>query len=628
MKRKSQMGGSDSMVFRAIGVCVLGVALLLGEGADAQRPADVADEKRPAKDRICFTLYTVHAKTLKLTAQFYPLLNTEPFVASLQVQKNGAWETVDTADIAYPGYTATFRVEDWEDDREHRYRVAHNKTAFYAGRIKSNPIEKETFVLASMSCNSAVPNHGGQIGKQDIVDNLKKIQPDLIFFAGDQVYDHSQHYRFWLRFGREFGELTRNTPTVCLPDDHDVGQANLWGDGGKRCESRDGMAGGYYMPVAYVQEVERAQTSHLPDPFDPTPILRGIGVYYTHLNWGGMSFAILEDRKFKSGPARFKKHPGARADSITKPGYDPKRLDSPDATLLGERQLRFLEHWVTDWKDAQMKCVLSQTVFAQTCNYSGQHEKPLFADFDCNGWPQTGRNRALSVIRKSFACLVAGDQHLATVVQHGVDEWNDSGFSFASPAIANFWLRWWDPKTPGRNHRPGEPKYTGEYLDGFHNKMTVHAAANPTDEDRAAEGDKLSTRAAGVGVIRFNKPARTITFECWPRHVDMTGPASAQYPGWPITIDQADNFPMRGKPLLPKIMLPGPNVVVTVTDSQTSEVVSSLRVSGTEYQPATPMQGSYDVAIGEGADALMIRGLQSKQANTNTVDATALAVAN
>ena len=58
------------------------------------------------------------------------------------------------------------------------------------------------------------------------------------------------------------------------------------------------------MPVEYVKRVERAQTSHLPDPYDPTPIQRGIGVYYTQYNWGRISMAILEDRKFKTGPGR------------------------------------------------------------------------------------------------------------------------------------------------------------------------------------------------------------------------------------------------------------------------------------------------------------------------------------
>ena len=57
-------------------------------------------------------------------------------------------------------------------------------------------------------------------------------------------------------------------------------------------------------PADFVKMVERTQTSHLPDPFDPTPVGQGIGVYYSHLVWGRVSIAILEDRKFKSGCAR------------------------------------------------------------------------------------------------------------------------------------------------------------------------------------------------------------------------------------------------------------------------------------------------------------------------------------
>ncbi|TWT40670.1 hypothetical protein [Botrimarina hoheduenensis] len=574
---------------------------------------------RPAIDRIAFALYTVHNKTLKLTAQFYPIHDHEPFRAELQVLRNTDWITVDAADIAYPGLTAAFRVDDWDDRRSHPYRVRHNGTAFYKGTVQANPHEQDEFVVAALSCNSTKPAHGGDLSKADIVANLTKVKPDLLFFAGDQVYDHSLHYYYWLQFGRDFGDLLRNTPTVCLPDDHDVGQANLWGASGIRCAERDGQAGGYYMPPEYVKEVERAQTSHLPDPFDPTPVHQGIGVYYTHLNWGGVSFAILEDRKFKSGPGPFKGNRKGRADSITEPGYEPRDLDAEEAVLLGDRQLRFLEHWVTDWRNADMKCVLSQTAFAQTCNYSGSQERELLADFDSNGWPQSGRNRALSVIRKGFACHLAGDQHLGTVVQHGLDEWGDASYGFATPAIANYWLRWWDPKQPGGNRRPGAPWHTGDFLDGFGNKITMHAAANPTATERQAEGKELSTRAAGFGLIRFNKPKRTITFECWPRNVDITDPSAEPYEGWPITISQADNFPQRGKPELPKLRFREPSQVVSVYD-KAGRVVSSLRTQGDTYQPRTPEVDSYRVVIGEEPDGQWSRTLTSTYGNRTVID--------
>jgi hypothetical protein len=51
--------------------------------------------------------------------------------------------------------------------------------------------------------------------------------------------------------------------------------------------------------------VQHTQTNHLPDAFDPTPVLQNIPVYYTHWNWGPLSFAIVEDRKFKLSKVSF-----------------------------------------------------------------------------------------------------------------------------------------------------------------------------------------------------------------------------------------------------------------------------------------------------------------------------------
>jgi len=570
------------------------------------------------KDRICFALYTVHANTLKLTAQFYPIRDFEPFEATLQIKDGDQWDTRATADIAYPGYTATFRVEDWDDTKERDYRVVHNNIAFYRGTVRENPTEQQYFVMAAFTGNSTDSGHGGDIPKTDIVENLKKVKPDLLFFSGDQVYNHSEHYLYWLNFGRDFGEIIRNTPTVCLPDDHDVGQGNLWGAGGKQCYDRSGVEGGYYMPVAYVQEVERAQTSHLPDPYDPTPIQRGIGVYYTSLTWGGISFAILEDRKFKAGPGTYVKRNGKPTDSITEPGVDTRQYDAKGATLLGDRQLKFLEAWTTDWKDAEMKCVLSQTIFAQGCNYSGKHEKELKADFDSNGWPQTGRDKALATIRKSYACMVAGDQHLGTMIHHGIDDWGDAGYSFCVPSIANYWLRWWDPHQPGKNKIPGSPDYTGDYLDGFSNRITMLAAANPTAAEKN-EGGKLSTRAAGFGVVKFDKLDRTITFECWPRNIDITDPASKQYTGWPVTISQRDNYSMNNGFVLPELEISEPDQVISIFDASTDELVSSIRIQGHSLKPTVPKPGTYHLAIGDPENKHWRRDLEASEQTDRTI---------
>ena len=571
-----------------------------------------------AEDRICFALYTVHENTLKLTAQFYPIKSQEPFIAKLQIPKEEKWVDMAETDIIYPGYTAHFRIEDWDDTQETKYRVVHNNAAFYEGIIRKNPKDKDRIVMGAFTCNSIYPQHDGNISKQDIVDNIKKLNPDLLFFSGDQVYDHSQHYLYWIKFGEDFGEIIRNYPTICIPDDHDVGQGNLWGAGGKKATARNGVSGGYYMPASYVNEVQRVQTWHLPDPYDPTPVEQGITVYYTDLKWGGISFAILEDRKFKSGLEGVFIHPGKQIDAIHDPDFDTRQLNVPHATLLGDRQLKFLEDWTTDWENAEMKSILSQTIFAQAANYSGKYGLEVYGDPDANGWPQGGRNKALSVIRKSFSCMIAGDQHLGTVIKHGIENWGDAGYSFCTPAIANYWVRWWKPKTPGKNREKDAPAYTGDFLDGFHNKITMLATANPTEQEKS-EGGKLSTRAAGFGVVTFDKKARKITFDCWGRNIDISDPKSKQYYGWPITISQTDNFSIKEGYELPTLKISKPDQVVTVRNYYTNEVVSSLRIKGKECQPEVLQSGSYTIEVGEDRGMRRFFEVEAVKKNEKTI---------
>jgi len=550
---------------------------------------------------ICFALYTVQDNILKLNAQLYPLEPDESRNVRLEARRNGTWRQIAQTQVIEQGWTAPFRVENWDSTRDVEYRVAHGSNAYYTGTIRKNPIDKDVIVVAAFTGNSINPNHGGDIPKSDIVENIERLKPDLLFFSGDQVYDHFKHYAAWLKFGRDFGEIIRNIPTVTIPDDHDVGQANLWGQGGRPSYTRAGHDGGYAAPVEYVKEVERAQTSHLPDPFDPTPIERGIGVYYTDLTIGRVSFAIIEDRKFKTGPAGLLPDNGwrpTRPDHISKPGYDPTALDVPEARLLGERQLKFLRHWAADWRDCDMKAVLSQTIFAGGAHIHGAISNRLLVDLDSNGWPQSGRNRALMEFRKAFALMIAGDQHLATIIHHGVNNFNDSGYSMCVPSIANLYLRWWAPLEPGKNREPEAPEYTGEFLDGLGNKLTMLAVANPSPERNG--GNKLTTRAAGFGVVKFNVKTRKIIMECWPRNVDITDPATRQYPGWPRTIDQMDNYARQAVAYLPTIEVSGmANPVVQIIDESNDEIVYTLRINGTSFRPKVFKTGRYTIKVGE-----------------------------
>lgn len=552
------------------------------------------------KDKIiCFALYTVHNNIMKMTAQLYPLDDDDPRTVRLQIRRDDKWVQIGESQVIEKGWIATFRVQNWDSTRDIEYRLAHGSSAYYTGTIKKDPVNKDTIVVAAFTGNSIYPRHGGDIPKTDIIKNIKNIKPDLLFFSGDQVYDHKRHYAYWLKFGHDFGGIIRNIPTVTIPDDHDVGQSNLWGAGGKKSNTQAGHDGGYFKPVEYVKEVERAQTSHLPDPYDPTPIQRGIGVYYTSLTIGRVSFAIIEDRKFKTGPEGVVPQQGPRPDHILNPDYDPKNLDVPGAKLLGDRQLKFLRHWAADWHDCDIKAVLSQTIFCGGAHLHGNVTKRLLADLDSNGWPQTGRNKALAEIRRAFAIHIAGDQHLASIFHHGIDDWDDACYSFCVPSIANLYLRWWDPLTPGKNRLPGMPEYTGRHLDGLANKITCWAVANPSKEPHP--GDKLTTRAAGFGVVRFNKHTREITFECWPRSVDVTDPDAKQYPGWPKTIKQQDNYGRKALAYLPTLEIKNTlNPVVQVIDESNNEVLYTLRINGQTFRPKVFHHGTYTINIGHG----------------------------
>ncbi len=604
------------------------VWIILQAGSQGMAAAPWEIPEVAPEDRICFALYTVHENTLKMTAQLYPLADGESRTAALEIKKDGRWEKVTQTRITEENYgnkardktwTAHFRVENWDMTKDRPYRVvALEGKATYEGLIRRDPVDKDRIVVAAFTGNSIYHRHGGDIPRTDIVRNIKKLDPDLLFFSGDQVYDHKHHLGYWLKFGRDFGEIIANRPTITIPDDHDVGQANLWGAAGKKSLTGAGHDGGYYMPVSYVKAVERAQTWHLPDPYDPTPVKRGIGVYYTDLTLGGVSFAIIEDRKFKSGPQGLIPKQGPRPDHIRNPDYDPKSVDVPEAVLLGERQLKFLRQWGKDWRGAEMKAVLSQTIFCGGAHVHGKVGGRLHADLDSNGWPQTGRNKALAEIRRCFAVHIAGDQHLGTIFHHGIDDWEDACYSFCVPSIANLYLRWWDPLKPGKNRQPGMPEYTGRHFDGFNNRVTCWAAANPSKERNG--GNKLTTRAAGFGVVEFDKAQREITFNCWPRKVDVSDPDAKQYPGWPKTVEQRDNYGRKAVAYLPTLKIKGKrDPVVQIIDESGGEVVYTIRINGNTFCPKVFARGSYTVKVGEGKNIKTLSGVKttdSKDAKT------------
>jgi hypothetical protein len=538
----------------------------------------------PREQVVAFALYTQQAGVLKLTAQLYPLKPGEPRETRLEFQRAGKWVEAAKTPVLYPGWTSHFRIENWDASKDVAYRVRHGEKAEFTGLIRRDPLDKDVIVVANMSCNSSRTT--GR--RPEILENLKLQNPDLLFFAGDQTYRHTEHTAGW------------------------IGHPNLWGENGAKSTLSGNADGGYAYPAAYVNLVQRQQTWHLPDAVDPGPVDQGISVYFTRLRIGGVDFAILEDRKFKSGPAGKIPKMGPRPDHINDASYDPKSIDLTGLKLLGERQHRFLDSWSEDWSGASIKAVLSQTAFCGAVHMHGKRNERLLADLDCNGWPQTGRNEALRILRRAHAVHLCGDQHLAVAIKHGIDEFADGPFAFTSPALVNtIYGRWWHPldEKAGPNAVANSPlPWTGDFLDGLGNKISMLAYANPEDISDERK------RADGYGVVRFNKHARTVTFECWPRFADASAGEKAQFPGWPITIAIQDNDGRKPKAWLPMLKFEGQSdPVVQVIDEVLNQVLYTIRIQGNSFQPPVFNEGgTYTVKAGrDKPNAETLKGIPS-----------------
>lgn len=583
-------------------------------GGGSPPPMDV-----PRDQVVAFAIYTHQNGVLKMTAQLFPLKPGEAREARLEFQRNGEWTEAAKSEVLYPGWDAHFRIENWDASKDVPYRVRHGESAMFDGLIRRDPKDKEEIVIANMSCNSSRTTGL----RPEIIDNLKLQNPDVLFFAGDQTYRHTEHTAGWLEFGLQFREIMRDRPTICIPDDHDVGHGNLWGENGKQSTISGDADGGYRYPVDYVNQVQRQQSWHLPDPVDPAPVERGITVYFTRMTVGGVDFAILEDRKFKSGPAGKIPQMGPRPDHINDPAYDPKTIDLPGLQLLGARQEKFLREWGQDWTGSEMKAVLSQTAFCGAVHMHGKRDDRLLADLDCNGWPQTPRDRAVEEIRRAWAVHLCGDQHLAVMVKLGIKDFGDGPYAFTSPALVNtIYGRWWHPldEKPGPNPVPGSPlPWTGDFKDGLGNKISMMAYANPQDIVDEKQ------RADGYGLVRFQKKTRQIVVECWPRFVDVKDGDRGQFPGWPITVNMDANDGRKVVGHLPELVIKGiTNPVIQVIEEAKGEILYTVRAQGSRFQPRVYSMNKHTIKIGaDKPEAKTLTGIQpAAEKNTPPLEIT------
>lgn len=592
---------------------------LSGDGAKAH------DDR--AWGPILWTMHTVHhthgkdGVVLKMTAQLVPMGDKDPKQATLAFNTRDALAKADVDPLAC---TATFRVTNWDPTKASKYTVQYNG-AKYEGTIRVEPSGRP-LAVAGFTGNTdyLFPN-------PLVAGNVAKQNPDMLFFSGDQLYEFVGGYGIvraptdtadeatirraslnYLRklylWGWSFGDLMRDRPTIVLPDDHDVYQGNIWGEGGLNAHGIRGHSkGGFAEHPAFVNMVIRTQCAHHPDLPDPKPMGQGINVFFGDMLYGGVSFALLEDRYFKSGPQDKVNTWKGRPDHLRDPNYDMKKLDRPGLELLGKRQEEFLRKWAGDWRGAEFKCVLSQTIFCNLANYHGPGKQFIFADLDSNGWPMSGRKRALEAMRSGYAFHYAGDQHLPSITRNGIDTWNDAGYAFCVPSIAAGYPRSWLPDKEGRPVQnrpdPGLPN-TGEYRDGFGNYVTVYAIGNPAEKNRPGAENTGHDKSSGHGMVYFDAAKQTIKMECWRLRFDANHPKKGdQFPGWPRTVKLRDMDGRKVAGHLPEMTAPEGIDRPVLRVSRGGKLLYAVRLTERTVKPwfyAGSLEGKYQAELGDG----------------------------
>lgn len=504
---------------------------------------------------IAGTLFSVSGSTLKVTAQLLPLGPTDPRDVRLEVRSGrGPWRLAARAPVT-TGYAAQLRVDRWDTSHEWEYRVIYESSprAEYRGTVPAEPRDRP-LVIATINCLTAThrsldssSNGAAKLPGEhllglhternlyfphaELAGHIASHEPDVLVVLGDQLYqnkptavdpsrapelDFFYKYLLWLW---SFGDLTRRIPSVVMVDDHDVFQGNIWGHAGAPAPGGDQNKGGYVNDAAWVNMLQRVECGHDPDPYDPTPVEQGIEVYYGAFAYGGVSFAFLEDRKFKNTDA------------------DNDPVDGK-LELLGERQEAFLAAW-RSMHPGLPKILLTQTTFA--CFQTDENGDPT-QDFDSNGWPKTGRDAALRLIKDAGAVILSGDQHLGALIRHGIDDAADGPLQFASPAGGTSFQRWFEPAQPLANGT-GHPN-TGDFVDGFGNRLRALAVANPkvtfakyrTGYPTGQGLGDRSLKSEGYGIARVDAGRGEYLLECWPWDVDPAGSDAAQFPGWPYRV--------------------------------------------------------------------------------------------
>ncbi|MFZ9956787.1 MAG: hypothetical protein ACO3E1_11775 [Flavobacteriales bacterium] len=592
--------------------------------------SNLASKKERAFGPISTCLYTLNDNVLNFSAQLMPINHHENDSIVIEIQHDDKWLTL--ASLAVKEQQVRLRNMQWNFTQPILYRARLKRNGvyygnYYEGTIATPNKNANEVRIAAVSCNGMyfISEKGMDYKSvwtpyELLEQKYKELNPDLLVFLGDQMYEArplfletnpllletDYHYR-WLLWCMEMNDLTRRLPTVIMMDDHDYLQGNLWGDGSRLADRHvpDSLPtqylnhlddwqtdnGGFVMDVDFLNRAQLLQTGHLPETYSKSE--NSIKNYFTTLNFNGVGMAVLEDRKFKSAPLKALPNVPSIIGIALNDTIASDSLDNKDAVLLNDEQLKMLEEWSLNWKQQDMKVVFTQSVFAclssvrkgyvpyVSANISLDSVLPMHTrlaqDMDANGWPKSGRDTALKVIRKSAALIVGGDQHFPSITQQGINDWKDASYTLTIPALCNTYPRFFMPDS--------SDYYGGNnYKDGFGNKVSMLSYSNPKKNDSLP---MWYYGAPGFGFIVCDKLAKTYSL----RFMDFANPSTFEKEEIVKVIDNAYSSSLYKTKM---IKVKATNPLMTLKDVN-GNVLYSLR--GNNLQFNVPAKGKYIIEV-------------------------------
>ena len=156
----------------------------------------IAIQPENAFGPILWSMYTLSKGTVKMMALLPPIGKEDNQQVSFQLKKGETWETVATETLEPDSRTAVFKLENWNSGEDASYRVEYiekgidgtEQPHYYEGIIRRDPVDRP-LKFGGLTCQ----NHYG-FPYTPLVKNLTELDPDILYFSGDQIYEANGGY--------------------------------------------------------------------------------------------------------------------------------------------------------------------------------------------------------------------------------------------------------------------------------------------------------------------------------------------------------------------------------------------------------------------------------------------------